>query len=293
MSEAIHAGRCDTAVHEVFPGIQLCYVNVHSSGSHAGAPAAPDVLEIHHCREGRMECRLGDEACYIAAGDLLIARAATLGRERRFPLQHYHGVIVRIDMRRAPRCLSCFLQDVTVQPEALAQRLCGHSGCFIARSDLAVAHLFAELYAVPPAIQKGYYKVKILELLLFLSVLDTEQDEFARHALPSSQAALANKVSRYLMAHRDERIPLETLSARFAVSGTLIKSAFRAVYGVPLYAYIRTQKMESAAYMLEHTDKSVLQIAGEHGYDNGSKFASAFRQVKGMTPSVYRAAHRG
>jgi AraC-like DNA-binding protein len=73
---------------------------------------------------------------------------------------------------------------------------------------------------------------------------------------------------------------------------TLIKSAFRAVYGVPLYAYIRTQKMESAAYMLEHTDKSVLQIAGEHGYDNGSKFASAFRQVKGMTPSAYRAAHR-
>ena len=52
------------------------------------------------------------------------------------------------------------------------------------------------------------------------------------------------------------------------------------------------QKMESAAYMLEHTDKSVLQIAGEHGYDNGSKFASAFRQVKGMTPSAYRAAHR-
>lgn len=239
-----------------------------------------------------MECRLGDEACYIAPGDLLIARAATLGRERRFPLQHYHGAIVRIDMRRAPRCLSCFLQDVTVQPEALAQRLCGHGGCFIARSDPAVAHLFAELYAVPPAIQKGYYKVKILELLLFLSVLDTEQDEFARHALPSSQAALAKKVSRYLMAHRDERIPLEALSARFAVSGTLIKSASRAVYGVPLYAYIRTQKMESAAYMLEHTDKSVLQIAGEHGYDNGSKFASAFRQVKGMTPSAYRAAHR-
>ena len=80
-----------------------------------------------------MECRLGDEACYIAPGDLLIARAATLGRERRFPLQHYHGAIVRIDMRRAPRCLSCFLQDVTVQPEALAQRLCGHGGCFIAR----------------------------------------------------------------------------------------------------------------------------------------------------------------
>lgn len=292
MGASIHTKRCDTVVHDVFPGIQLCYIGAHTSGSHAGAPPSPDVLEIHHCREGRMECRLGDKLCYMASGDLLIARAATLGRARQFPLQHYHGAVVRMDMRRTPRCLSCFLQDVTVQPEALAQRLCGQDGCFIARSDPAVAHLFAELYAVPPVIQKGYYKVKILELLLFLSVLDTGQDEFSRHALPSSQAELANKVSRYLMAHRDERIPLETLSARFAVSGTLIKNAFRAVYGIPLYAYIRAQKMESAAYMLEHTDKPVLQIAGEHGYDNGSKFANAFRQVKGMTPSAYRAAHQ-
>lgn len=36
--------------------------------------------------------------------------------------------------------------------------------------------------------------------------------------------------------------------------------------------------------MLEHTDKPVVEIAGEHGYDNSSKFASAFRSVKGVSP---------
>lgn len=46
--------------------------------------------------------------------------------------------------------------------------------------------------------------------------------------------------------------------------------------------------MESAAYMLEHTDKPVVEIAGEHGYDNSSKFASAFRSVKGVSPGTYR-----
>lgn len=40
--------------------------------------------------------------------------------------------------------------------------------------------------------------------------------------------------------------------------------------------------------MLEYTDKTVLDIAIEHGYDNGSKFASAFRSVKGINPAQYR-----
>ena len=46
--------------------------------------------------------------------------------------------------------------------------------------------------------------------------------------------------------------------------------------------------MESAAYMLEHTDKSILEIANAHGYYNGSKFANAFRTVKGCNPKEYR-----
>lgn len=46
--------------------------------------------------------------------------------------------------------------------------------------------------------------------------------------------------------------------------------------------------MESAAYMLEYTDMTVSDIANEHGYDNSSKFANAFRSVKGVSPVEYR-----
>lgn len=96
------------------------------------------------------------------------------------------------------------------------------------------------------------------------------------------------EISGYLTEHMDNRITLKKLSGFFHVSGTQIKTAFKAVYGVSFYAYIRTQKMESAAYMLEYTEKSILEIAGEHEYDNGSKFANAFKAVKGMTPTEYR-----
>ena len=41
-------------------------------------------------------------------------------------------------------------------------------------------------------------------------------------------------------------------------------------------------------YLLKKTDRTVLDIACECGFDNGSKFAKAFREVMGSVPSKYR-----
>ena len=86
----------------------------------------------------------------------------------------------------------------------------------------------------------------------------------------------------------DKRITLDQVSERFHVSGTQIKNSFKAVYGVSMYAFIRAQKMHSAAAMLKSTDLTILEIAGEYGYENGSKFAGAFKAVMGMPPNEYR-----
>ena len=235
-----------------------------------------------------MECHFRDEFCYAAPGDLVIGRADERSETTYFPLKHYHGITVRIDIEKAPGCLSCILDDVTVRPQALAEKFCGSRSCFTARSDASVEHIFSELYSVPEEIKKGYFKIKVLELLLFLSSFNIENDESKDKVFSKSQVALAKEISRFLTENMDRRVTLEQLSDHFHVSGTHIKNIFKGVYGVPLYAYIRTVKMESAAYMLEYTDKTVTEIAGEHGYDNSSKFARAFRDVKGVSPSEYR-----
>ena len=40
------------------------------------------------------------------------------------------------------------------------------------RATPQMEHIFAQLYQVPQSIQRGYFKVKVLELLLFLSCLE-------------------------------------------------------------------------------------------------------------------------
>lgn len=60
------------------------------------------------------------------------------------------------------------------------------------------------------------------------------------------------------------------------------------MYGKPLYQCIRAYKMRVAARLLGETDRTVLDIAGEFGYGNSSKFAAAFREVLGASPGEYR-----
>jgi AraC-like DNA-binding protein len=63
------------------------------------------------------------------------------------------------------------------------------------------------------------------------------------------------------------------------------------VYGSSVYAFTKEQKMRAAAALLRsQADVTILEVAGRFGYDNGSKFAKAFRDVIGMTPAEYRNA---
>lgn len=220
--------------------------------------------------------------------NLMIIDANTVSPVMNFPLKHYHGLTVSIDLDKTPHCLSCFLEDVNVQPKSLAEKFCGDRIGYIARANQSIKHIFSEIYSVSEHIRKGYCKIKTLELMLFLSQLNTEEDELQERLYSRTQVLLAEKIAKYLYEHMDDRITLEKLSEVFHVSVAHIKNTFKSVYDVPVGAYVRTIKMESAAYMLEYTDKTILEVAMEYGYDNGSKFAAAFRSVKGVNPAQYR-----
>ena len=102
---------------------------------------------------------------------------------------------------------------------------------------------------------------------------------------------LAESVQAYLDAHPDCRVTLLDLQEVFHVSGTQIKSAYKARYGMSLYADTKARKMRAAAAALRETNDTVLEIAGRFGYDNAGKFAAAFRSVMGVTPLRYRRGH--
>lgn len=282
-------GDCEVTVYPVFSGIELVYYDVHMQSCDINLAKGREMLIITHCQEGRIEFEYKNgEYLYLAAGDLSIQKNTENIRHRYCPLSHYHGVSVAIDMNRVPRCFSCILDDVFVSPEELEMKFCSEKPYSIMRENISIEHIFSELYSVPENIRKGYHKVKVLELLLFLSGLEYKGESEERRYFSRSQVTAAKEAKKYLLAHLDEHITITELADMLGISATSLKICFKGVYGDTINGYITNCKMQKAASLLKNTDKSVLEIAGIVGYNNGSKFAGAFRRVMNKSPNEYR-----
>lgn len=103
---------------------------------------------------------------------------------------------------------------------------------------------------------------------------------------------ITKEICDYLACNMDKKVTINELASMLHVSATQLKVTFKTVSGSSIYAYQRRQKMLAAADDLCETDDSVLKIAGKYGYENGSKFAKAFRDTLGMSPSMYRKINR-
>lgn len=273
----------------VFPGIDLIYYEADLMRCRPGIPAGRNTIEFCHCREGRAEREINGEYLYLTPGDFSVARSEDRNGLLSFPLGFYRGIAITVDTDLSPRCLSCFLNGVDVDPCALADRFLDGRSCFLMRGSSSIEHIFSELYTIPESTRKGYLKVKVLELFLFLSGMDPGSVVSERRPVPAAQVRLAKDINNYLGAHMDSRTTIEELSELFHASPTQIKNSIKGVYGMSVYAFARSQKMHAAAHLLTHSDATVLDIAGRFGYDNGSKFAKAFRDVIGMSPVEYRS----
>jgi len=284
--------------HLVFPGIELLYNDFHMTTVHSdqNKPPYEDIMEINHCREGRFECEFaGGGAAYLGAGDLAANMLTHPTRDSWFPLSHYHGISVIVDLHTAQDTLSQIYNILGSPPIdlfTLRDCLCGKNTCFIMRTTDEIQHIFSELYAAPSDFRKDYCKLKVLELLLFLNSADLPALREKRAYVTRTQADTVRAIRAYLVEHLDQRITLLELSEQFNIPLTTMKQNFKTVYGDTIGTYIQTYRMQKAMWLLQETDRSITEIAAQVGYQNASKFSQVFCQFAGSTPSEYRKIPR-
>ena len=275
--------------YNVFPGIWLAYKEADAFGFPYPASYPEDLLAINYCRSGRLEYEDHARYFFLGPGDLSIHRSAAGGAVLSCPTKQYQGLSVLIDPKRTPPCTDCLLRDVNVRMPELYAKFCEGERHFIMRSTAQLEHIFSQLFHLPASIRLGYCKVKVLELLLFLACLEPERSQWEQRGCTAAQRALARDVIRYADAHRGERLTAGELALALHASPEQLRRSVKKVYGKTLNQCIRAYKMRLAAKLLRETGRTVSDIAGEFGYDNSSKFASAFRAVLGALPGDYRA----
>ncbi len=283
-------GEGTITIYEVFPGVSLSYNDFHIRYYDSEFKPDRDLFCIDHCREGRLEYPAADDAySYVEAGDLKLDRRLTHTGHFEMPLSHYHGAMVSFDMDAACRSLPQEIKDFPVNLRALQEKFCGGIYPYVVHGAGSIEHIFGELYAVPEKIKRPYFKIKILELLLYLEALELPENPAEKPYFYRTQVEKVKAVQQFLVGHMDENFTQEEMSRRFDIPLTPLKNCFKSVFGASIGSYLLEYRMNQAAVFLRtKREMSVAEIAGCVGYDSPSKFAAAFRRKMGMTPMDYR-----
>lgn len=287
-------GEGTITVYDVYPGVMLSFNDFHMNYYDSVFVPDSSLFSVDHCREGRMECPAGvDLYSYVEAGDLKLDRRLSHKGRFEMPLKHYHGVTVTFDLNRAPKSLQESMPDFSFDLHALQEKFCAGIYPVVIHRDRSIEHVFSELYSVPLKIRRNYFKIKIMELLLYLDALEIPKSDIDRPYFYRNHVEKVKAIHDFLAEHMDENHTQEELSARFDIPLTSMKQCFKSVYGSTIASWLLKYRMNHAAVQLKcHREISIAEIAGQVGYDSPSKFAIAFRKVMGMSPTEYRGKPR-
>jgi AraC family transcriptional regulator len=100
------------------------------------------------------------------------------------------------------------------------------------------------------------------------------------------------RVLLHIDRHRGDELTLDRLAAIACLSSCHFHRIFRAMVGEPLGQYVQRVRLETAVVQLQTSDRNVLEIALDAGYESAAAFTRAFEQRFGVPPSECRRAHR-
>ena len=95
-------------------------------------------------------------------------------------------------------------------------------------------------------------------------------------------------IDNYFETNISQNPSADELADRLHISRRHLNRVLQKTYGMSFREKLYRARMDRAAWLLRHTDKSVSAIAGEVGYTYDSAFRQAFYRQFIMTPMEYR-----
>lgn len=282
------SGSAKMTSYQVFEGIILIYNEVHMQSVLVDILPPEEMYEINHCREGRIECEFNNgEYLYISKGDFSVNRKNGGCNQTYFPISHYHGISIAISPKEAQNTIDYWLGKSKVDLRKLIEMLCGKKSFFLIGENKSLEHIFSELYDVPDKIREDYFRLKVLEVILFLSTFEEKKKE-NRSYFSRRQVEKIKLIQKQITEQLDKKFTLNQLAIEHKIALTSMKKCFKGVFGIGIHSYMKNYRMNAAAKMLLETDDTILCIANRVGYENASKFSTGFKELIGLSPKEFR-----
>ena len=111
------------------------------------------------------------------------------------------------------------------------------------------------------------------------------QDEAALR--PQKPPILENAL-HYIDTHYEENIRLDEVASHVGLNPSYFSTIFKREMEINFSQYIMKKKIEEACRLLKMTNRSLVDISNELGFDNQSYFSRSFKKHMGMSPNQFR-----
>jgi len=215
----------------------------------------------------------------------------------------------RAATKLAPVEISCFagLSEVAVPVEAGGKHIATLvSGQFLRRE--ASARDFDLIAADFPKGFSGQWKARAREAYFNTPVVTAEKlqsmiellgilaQHLQRHAeqqavaCSTTESPLVARAKAFIQCHADEPISLSQVAAQAHVSRFYFCKLFRKETGLTLMDYVARVRLEKAKALLSDPSLRISEIVFAAGFGSIPQFNSVFKQIVGVSPTVYRGA---
>lgn len=103
-----------------------------------------------------------------------------------------------------------------------------------------------------------------------------------------TKTVLLKTVLQYIDSNYKERITVEDLASQIQMSEGHFSRFFKAAVRMTPMEYINSIRINKACTLLKKTDRQILDIAMDVGFNNQSYFIRLFKKQRGCTPKEYK-----
>lgn len=135
-----------------------------------------------------------------------------------------------------------------------------------------------------------FFELKLKSLIndLVFKLMDYGFLEIHDEPSESSSVKTVRKVVDYISENYRENITVAKLAGIVSMSETGLSRMFRSITGMSCIDYVIEYRLSRAMSMLHFTDKPIIEIAYEVGFNNISYFNRTFKKHFNQTPSQCR-----
>ncbi len=223
-----------------------------------------------------------DESILMKCGNYLSDMVPTpgLNKYQAVAVHFYPEVLLRVYENKLPD----FLKNTNLPETGMAKL----------NSDVLIKKYIDGLlfyFENPQIVDEEILILKLKEIIVLLN--KTKNSPAIRAILSNLFSPSSFSLREIVDAHIYSIITVERLADLANMSVSTFKREFQKIYKASPATYLRERKISKAVELLSATELRATEIAYECGFSSVSHFSRAFKQIKGVPPTIYKTNHFG